>query len=145
MWQKCLFEAFQERCLPCYISHVGVLCGYILYNALGRYNITCFLIRPSLQAGILLEWCSAHAVGHFYPLSTKLNHVLVLGWCLCWFKVVSTCDPFCCTTGMRPTIATRHSLAVLFSSFPTLSGTAMVDYINCCQALQGVTLASKHD
>lgn len=40
------FFMFLERCLPCCLSHVGVLCG-LRNKALARYDFRCSLIRPS--------------------------------------------------------------------------------------------------
>lgn len=67
------FFMFLERCLPCCLSHVGVLCGYIYKNVLRRCTFIYFLIHLSLFITklVLLEWCSPLTVGHLdftYPV-----------------------------------------------------------------------------
>lgn len=72
---------FLERCLPCCLSHVGVLCG-LRNKALGRYDFRCFLIRPSLLIIELtwLELWGAPAVGHLILTLPVLLMILWRSW-----------------------------------------------------------------
>lgn len=71
---------FPERCLPCLLSHVGVLCGYSLYfkkkkMLLGDFLFRYFLICPSLGATWPFNLASASPATVFLSRSRREGRI----------------------------------------------------------------------